>query len=516
MNIDTEKEKICINKIVQEKNDIVTIEGDSIVPDVKPDVITSINTCGNICIYKKEVLDGKIRIDGSVEAYVVYLTESEDGIVRGLNTTLDFTHTIEVEKCTSEMNLELNSCLKNIECKVLNGRKINLKANIEFSVRRYENREEEIIREIVGVENVQKQNKILKINSLIGRGSTKVIAKDTLTINENDNLGEILKVNSSIINKEYKMSYNKILIKAETMVKIMYLTEENTINSIDANIPIMGFIDIPNVSEEDLCDINYLLKNMLIKPNSTEEHSIYVEFEIDVEGSVYNTKDIEVVEDLYNPDYNINFTTKNIDAIADKNKCAQTVNINEEINLENVQSSRIFNVDTTTVITNTNIVSDKIICEGELNLNILFESNNSTGIDNKNITIPFSSELNTGRVSNSVKINTNVEVKSQSIIMNNGNVEIKMELELMANLYRTVELRIIDTLDMEEYTENNTSGMTIYFVKQGDSLWKIAKKFRTTVEEIRRVNQIEESSRIDVGQQLFITKYNSNTRKKLA
>ena len=312
------------------------------------------------------------------------------------------------------------------------------------------------------------------------------------------------------------MSYNKILIKAETMVKIMYLTEENTINSIDANIPIMGFIDIPNVSEEDLCDINYLLKNMLIKPNSTEEHSIYVEFEIDVEGSVYNTKDIEVVEDLYNPDYNINFTTKNIDAIADKNKCAQTVNINEEINLENVQSSRIFNVDTTTVITNTNIVSDKIICEGELNLNILFESNNSTGIDNKNITIPFSSELNTGRVSNSVKINTNVEVKSQSIIMNNGNVEIKMELELMANLYRTVELRIIDTLDMEEYTENNTSGMTIYFVKQGDSLWKIAKKFRTTVEEIRRVNQIEESSRIDVGQQLFITKYNSNTRKKLA
>ena len=174
------------------------------------------------------------------------------------------------------------------------------------------------------------------------------------------------------------------------------------------------------------------------------------------------------------------------------------------------------NEDIKSKLTNTNIVSDKIICEGELNLNILFESNNSTGIDSKNITIPFSSELNTGRVSNSVKINTNVEVKSQSIIMNNGNVEIKMELELMANLYRTVELRIIDTLDMEEYTENNTSGMTIYFVKQGDSLWKIAKKFRTTVEEIRRVNQIEESSRIDVGQQLFITKYNSNTRKKLA
>jgi len=33
--------------------------------------------------------------------------------------------------------------------------------------------------------------------------------------------------------------------------------------------------------------------------------------------------------------------------------------------------------------------------------------------------------------------------------------------------------------------------MTIYFVKPGDSLWKIAKKFRTTVENIAGVNGIE-------------------------
>ena len=48
--------------------------------------------------------------------------------------------------------------------------------------------------------------------------------------------------------------------------------------------------------------------------------------------------------------------------------------------------------------------------------------------------------------------------------------------------------------------------MVIYFVKPGDTLWKIAKRYRSTVEDIARVNNIENPDRISVGQQLFIPK----------
>ena len=51
----------------------------------------------------------------------------------------------------------------------------------------------------------------------------------------------------------------------------------------------MGFIDIPNVSEDNMCDIQYNLKNMLIKPQSTDEHSIGIELEFDVDGSAYTS-----------------------------------------------------------------------------------------------------------------------------------------------------------------------------------------------------------------------------------
>ena len=82
MIVDTEKENICVNKIVQEKTENAVIEGDSIVPDVKPDVISVIKTCGNVCIYKKEIMEAKVRIDVSIETNEMYITESENEIVR--------------------------------------------------------------------------------------------------------------------------------------------------------------------------------------------------------------------------------------------------------------------------------------------------------------------------------------------------------------------------------------------------------------------------------------------------
>ena len=54
MVVDTTKESVCINQIVGQKNENRMIEGDMIVPDIKPDILNTITTSGNVCIYKNK------------------------------------------------------------------------------------------------------------------------------------------------------------------------------------------------------------------------------------------------------------------------------------------------------------------------------------------------------------------------------------------------------------------------------------------------------------------------------
>ena len=91
MLLETEKENVCINKIVGQKIQEIEAEGDVIVNDVKPDVLSIVSTSGIPCIYKKEIMDGKIRVDGSVNTYIIYLADSDEARNRSLNTTIDFT-----------------------------------------------------------------------------------------------------------------------------------------------------------------------------------------------------------------------------------------------------------------------------------------------------------------------------------------------------------------------------------------------------------------------------------------
>ena len=247
MVLETVNENLCVNKLIATKRDIIMIEGDMIVPDSKPDILNTICTSGVVCIYKKEVFDQKVRMDGNINTYIMYLADDTQDKVRGINTSLDFSEIIPVSQAEEGMDAIIQTKLKSIECKVINGRKVGIKASLEVEVNIYAKEEVEIVNNLQNAEGIQMLKEDLRVNSLVGMGENKIYTKDNISIDAIDNLAEILKTDMTIGDKDIKISYNKILAKAEARIKIMYLTEDNRVNCIEAKIPIVGFIDIPTL-----------------------------------------------------------------------------------------------------------------------------------------------------------------------------------------------------------------------------------------------------------------------------
>lgn len=507
MVVDTVKENLCVNKLIATKKEIIMVEGDMIVPDSKPDILNTICTSGVVCIYKKDVLNGKIKMDGNINTYIMYLADDNENKVRGITTNLDFTETIEIPNCQEGMNCSLDVKLKSIESKIINERKIGIRATLEVIIKVYSNEEIQIVNNLENAEGIQMLNEELNVNSLVGSGETKIYAKDTINIDNADNLAEILKAGVCICDKDIKISYNKILTKAEAEVKIMYLTEDNRINCVTARIPVVGFIDIPNVTEENICDVQYEIKNIVIKPNQAEEHSIYVELEVGVSANVYENKTINLIQDIYSPCENLEFNKKKITTITGKVNNKEPIQIREKVMIENIDNKQIVDVDIVPIIENENKLNSRIIYEGKIQLRFVFVNDN-LDTDLKEVEIPFEYTMENVEAGENLNTDTDIEIQNSDFVVQDGGI-ISSNIDMMMNInsYRDTSLNIMDEIQTNGTREEEDYSVVMYIVKKGDTLWNIAKKFGSTIDDIARANGIEDVNKINVGEKLYIPKY---------
>ena len=262
-----------------------------------------------------------------------------------------------------------------------------------------------------------------------------------------------------------------------------------------------------NVTEENICELKYCMKNILVKLNNTDENSIYLEVEVEISCYSYETKDIELVQDVYTPFSNIQYKQKTVKAMVGLQNVSDIYQLKEQISDSEISNIRIYNVSTTSSINNVKIAGTKAIYEGEVSVNILYESTEVTHIDKKEFKFPINYELSILEGISEENLDIMVDVEKYEISSQTDNIQINIDLNISTKMFKTIELNIIEDLEEKELEDKEEYSIIVYFVKAGDTLWNIAKKFRSTMENIKQINNIEDEDKLAINQQLFIPRY---------
>lgn len=490
-----ERNAVIVSKKVSKTVKVLEVSGDIIVPDIKPDIAGIINTNGVPYIYKEEIVQSKIRFDGNIDSYIVYL--ADNGETRSIQTTLSFSDSIEddgiKEGCFSKEQIILES----IEAKVLNERKISIKASVKVKVEVFEKAELELTSDFDEFENVEKLKETLQIKSLVGSNKVRTSIKEDISVDNSFSAVEILKTHIEITNSENKISYNKVLAKADANVKIVFLSEDGRIGMASSVMPIMSFIDIEKVADNHICDVTYNARNMLFKVNNKEQHSISCQIEFEVTCFAYESKTIEVIQDMYGTKSNISFSKKEIMVPIDENMKYEKVNINERINVEDILNILDVNLKLRKVSSTKS--GNYYNCECETVLNIYYEANSRNGLNVKEVVLPF-----VVRLENDDDID--FEISRNQFTVSNEIVSCDMEIMAKRETESVRSINIIENVECKECKDDLDYKMCIYFVKPGDTIWEIAKEFKVCMKNILAANNLETPDRIKVGDRLYIMK----------
>ncbi|MGE4352634.1 MAG: DUF3794 domain-containing protein, partial [Oscillospiraceae bacterium] len=108
---------------------------DCVVPDTQPDIGRIIDVCSDVLIRGKEASAGKVSVEGVIDCTVLYIADEGESEPMRLAAEIPFSVTVDVPEATEETDIVTAIALENLEVRVLNPRKILVRAEIKASLR---------------------------------------------------------------------------------------------------------------------------------------------------------------------------------------------------------------------------------------------------------------------------------------------------------------------------------------------------------------------------------------------
>ena len=490
MNIETINQPINMTRLVGSEKKTKVIEGDVNVPDIKPDILSLTCVENEVFITKQEISDGKVNIEGTMEVCIIYMSEDEGGSFRNLTGSFNFTESFNMNDINENSIVDLKVFKGPIECKVVNGRKVNIKSPVTLDIRVMNTSECNIAKDVVNEKNLELQKKNINLNVLQNCKMQDIDVQETVSLDEGCKpIGEILRCSLRITNEDYKISYNKIFAKADAIVKIIYVADDETqsIESFETSIPVMGFIDYEGINDTMEVTLDYCVRAYCIKPlyQDLKSLSFSVDGKIGVRVCVYQKESTEIIDDIYCPDCNLKCEYEDIRLLQNLINQVDSIEITQGLLVPELDNIKILNINAQPNINTKNVLDGKIALEGNVNFNILNYNENKKVLDDKKMELPFAQVVKVPNLQSGMNVNVEMNICNIEFAKIDSNqIQMKLDAKVTTHVNKEENIDGIKNIELSEEKLPEMPSIIIYYVKAGDTLWNIAKRYRTTVKEI--------------------------------
>lgn len=517
MSLELVRESIKVNQIVGQGSTQTIVENDIIVPDVKPDVTNILVLDGDVTVNSTDVMQDKMLVSGTLRYKILYVSDNPEEPVKGINTAVNFSCGLDIPNARHGMKCRAKCDIEHIDYEILNGRKINVKAILSLSGKATEEVEHEIANDLRGVEDIQVLKDSIDVNYYLGDSEISNTVREALQIPAGKpTIAEMLRTDIRISGKDFKVVDDKIIAKGELNISTLYIgdDEERSVQYMEHEVPFSQVVELDNITEDAVCQVEYRILDSQFEAGEDNDGELRIlnsEVAVGVYASAYEKKSVEIIADAYSPRAKVNIEKSQLqmEELVAENKGQATVKDSVVVPEGKPEITQVFNVICTPVLSEYKISNDNVLVEGVVNNKVIYlAANNEQPIYCCQQEVPFRSNVDLKGVKEGMTCDVNLDVEHCNYSMISGNeVEIRLVIRISAKAASQTAIPVItkavDT-PLDDKRLASAPSIIIYFAQPEDTLWRIAKKYYTTVGDLTRINNLGDKEAITVGQQIII------------
>lgn len=503
------KENLELSEIKHKNSSLAYVDGDIIVPDVKPDILKVLQVDAVSRIDDKEITDGEIKIGGTVKYNILYVPDGNGENIKSIGYQMEFSHTIDKSSALGDVIPQISCDVERVEFNLLNSRKLNIKTAVGIDCVCWGKKEIEISKSIED-EKFEAIYENIRAEKIDVFEECNVVICDKLEIPANvPGILEILKMDISISDREIKAITGKAVIKGNVSMCVLYLDTEKNIRSIDAEIPFTEIAEIFDLEEDARCDVEYRLGEYTYDISlDNDGEARCVDFEISVDAQIISKscEEFEVMSDCFCPGKPVGaiYDRVSVERVISSKTCQNTIKDVVSVDKKAPGIASVYNVILRPVIQKSQTENGKVILEGKAEIYVLYITDNAQmPIHCLKKDVPINIRVDMEDARSGMNCNVKIVPEHTAYNLNMANeVEVRCVLSADISLIEKSEIPMITGIERKD--REDECGIVIYFVKSGDTLWKIAKRYSVSIDSIKELNNLEDKNTINVGDRLII------------
>lgn len=501
--MEIKKEDVQMLRVKSKATSQVTFDADYNVPDVKPDIARMIQNKGDVTMDEVRLNDGHAFLKGNLNVDLLYVGE-EEGKVYSLSAKLPMEETLNLEGIVSGDKMCLKWEIEDLSVHMIHSRKLNIKAIVTFFA---------VVDELAGVrlpvaleeDGISVRKKKIQLMSLIVNKKDTLRLKEEFSLASNKpNIAELLWHTIEVRGLELRPEENMIRAKGELFVFALYLGEDDSnqpLQWLEYSIPFHGETECSGCTPEMIANIDtaVLHQSLEIKPDADgEERILAADVVLELNMKLYREEEHDLLLDVYTPlkECIPHGKEEALESLLIKNysKCRVT----DRIEVKETQGKilQICHSQGKIKLDKTQIVENGILVEGIVYLKVLYiVGNDNMPFYSMDAMIPFTHVIEARGITEACTFYLKTDMEQLSTTMVDSNeIEVKAVLSLNALVMKYQTEMIIEKIETQPLDMKKIQampGVTVYMSRPEDTLWDIAKRFYTTVEEICKWNDME-------------------------
>ena len=512
-NIDIIRENVQFEQLLRESNSNTVLKEEYLIPDTHPDVEEILTVEARPIIINKELIGDKIVLEGKVEYTVIYLAREDGLVVNSVNYNQNFTNNIDLNQGEYKVICEAQCNVEHIEANIMNERKISIQGIITIDWELYKSNEFEFVKDIEGSDEVEVLKKTETINKISANEDVELMGKCMIRVGmDKPQINKILKCSLRLHKKEVKIADDKIYFGCYCKLNILYKGDNSKdIIALEDDIYLSKEEEVKGVTSDMIPTVCYEISNndlMLEEDDLGEIRIINDEFIVKANVKVFSKENIDAIKDAYSNKCLIGLRKDEheVGILHGANSAESIVKYNIQLKEKDLKPEHIISANATIILTDKQVMKDRVVIEGIVKADVLYETTNDEKyLANVKAEIPFSAMIDMFGVNEGMKSIVKGTLENIDASIEGNSIAIKATIILSGKvLYEMNKEFISDIVEEEGDMPEKKASITIYVVGEGDTFWDLAKKYNTTVDDIIKINKIEDSEHIEEGQKLII------------